>query len=253
MLPHSVITVSVVTALLPRMSRAVHAGELPQLRADLSHGLRLTGVVLVPSAFAFLVFGPSMAVVMYAHGHTSVAEAEYIGYTLSAFALGLIPFSAHHQLLRAFYAFEDTRTPVLLNVWIAAANIALAVGCARLLPDRWVVVGLAASFSLSYALGAVLSWHRIHRRVGNLGTHHVVRTYNRLVVASVIASVPALLVTLVAAKTLGSGLLGSGVTILAGGLLMLATYLLLASRLHVRELTSLVTAVTARLRRSRAA
>jgi putative peptidoglycan lipid II flippase len=253
MLPHSVITVSVVTALLPRMSRAVHAGELPQLRADLSHGLRLTGVVLVPSAFAFLVFGPSMAVVMYAHGHTSVAEAEYIGYTLSAFALGLIPFSAHHQLLRAFYAFEDTRTPVLLNVWIAAANIALAVACARLLPDRWVVVGLAASFSLSYALGAVLSWHRIHRRVGNLGTHHVVRTYNRLVVASVIASVPALLVTLVAAKTLGSGLLGSGVTILAGGLLMLVTYLLLASRLHVRELTSLVTAVTARLRRSRAA
>jgi putative peptidoglycan lipid II flippase len=253
MLPHSVITVSVVTALLPRMSRAVHAGELPQLRADLSHGLRLTGVVLVPSAFAFLVFGPSMAVVMYAHGHTSVAEAEYIGYTLSAFALGLIPFSAHHQLLRAFYAFEDTRTPVLINVWIAAANIALAFGCARLLPDRWVVVGLAASFSLSYALGAVLSWHRIHRRVGNLGTHHVLRTYNRLVVASVIASVPALLVTLVAAKTLGPGLLGSGVTILAGGVLMLVTYLLLASRLHVRELTSLVTAVTARLRRSRAA
>ena len=62
---------------------------------------------------------------------------------LSAFALGLVPFSVHHQLLRAFYAFEDTRTPVTINVWIAGTNIALAVGCVQVLPARWVVVGLA--------------------------------------------------------------------------------------------------------------
>jgi len=176
LLPHAVVTVSVVTALLPRMSRAVHDGQLDQMRTDLSYGLRLTATVLVPSAFAFLVFGPSMAVVMYAHGHTSTAEAEYIGYALSAFALGLIPFSAHHQLLRAFYAFEDTRTPVTINVWIAAANILLALGCAWLLPTRWVVVGLAASYSLSYALGAVVSAHRIRKRIGSLDAHHVVQT-----------------------------------------------------------------------------
>jgi putative peptidoglycan lipid II flippase len=253
LLPHAVVTVSVVTALLPRMSRAVHEGRLDQMRTDLSYGLRLTGVVLVPAAFAFLVFGPSMAVVMYAHGHTSVGEAEYIGYTLSAFALGLIPFSAHHQMLRAFYAFEDTRTPVTMNVWIAAANIGLALGCAWLLPTRWVVVGLAASYSLSYTLGAILSWHRIHRRIGSLGTHHVVRTYNRLVMASVIASIPAVVATLVATLTLGSGLLGSAVTIGAGGVLMLATFLLLASRLHIDELTSLVATIRARLRRPRPA
>jgi putative peptidoglycan lipid II flippase len=253
MLPHSVVTVSVVTALLPRMSRAAHAGQLEQLRTDLSYGLRLTGVVLVPSAFAFLVFGPSMAVVMYAHGHTSVAEAEYVGYTLSAFALGLIPFSAHHQMLRVFYAFEDTRTPVSINVWIAGANIALAVACAWLLPLRWVVVGLAAGYSLSYVLGAVLSWYRIRSRVGSLGTHHVVRTYNRLVVASVVAALPAVVATVVVTATLGSGVLGSAVTILGGGVLMLATFLLVASRLHINELTTLRTAATARLRRPRAA
>jgi putative peptidoglycan lipid II flippase len=252
MLPHSVVTVSVVTALLPRMSRAAHGGQLEQLRADLSYGLRLTGVVLVPSAFAFLVFGPSMAVVMYAHGHTSVAEAEYVGYTLSAFALGLIPFSAHHQMLRVFYAFEDTRTPVSINVWIAGANMALAAACAWLLPLRWVVVGLAASYSLSYVLGAVLSWHRIRSRVGSLGTHHVMRTYNRLVVASVVAALPAIVASVVVTATLGSGVLGSAVTILGGGLLMLATFLLVASRLHINELTTLVRAATARLRRPRA-
>jgi putative peptidoglycan lipid II flippase len=246
LLPHAVVTVSVVTALLPRMSRAVQEGQLDQVRADLSYGVRLTGAVLVPSAFAFLVFGPSMAVVMYAHGHTSVSDAEYIGYALSAFALGLIPFSAHHQLLRGFYAFEDTRTPVTINVWIAAANILLALGCAWLLPARWVVVGLAVSYSLSYALGVAISASRLHTRIRGLDGPRIMRTYNRLIFASVIAAVPAVLASLLATSRLGSGLLGSAVSILAGGPLMLATFVVLAMRMRITELTGLVTAVTGR-------
>jgi putative peptidoglycan lipid II flippase len=250
LLPHSVVTVSIVTALLPRMSRAVHEGRLDQMGTDLSYGLRLSATALVPSALAFLVLGPSMAVMMYAHGHTSTTEAEYIGYTLSAFALGLVPFSAHHQLLRAFYAFEDTRTPVTINVWIAAANILLALGCGWLLPTQWVVVGLAASYSLSYALGAVVSAYRIRKRIGGLDGHHVVRTYNRLVIASVVAALPAVLVTLVTAKTLGPGPLGSAVNTVLGGVLMLIAFVLVAARLHIAELTGLIRAVRARVRRA---
>ncbi|MFO1533993.1 MAG: lipid II flippase MurJ, partial [Thermoplasmatota archaeon] len=69
----------------------------------------------------------------------------------------LVPFTVHYQLLRGFYAFEDTRTPVTINVWIAGSNIALAFGANAVLPDRWVSVALAASYSLSYLVGVGIS------------------------------------------------------------------------------------------------
>jgi len=250
-LPHAIVTVSVVTALLPRMSRAAHAGRLDEVRHDISHGLRLTGVAVVPAAFAFLVLGPSLATVMYARGATSVADAEFIGYVLSAFALGLVPFSAHHQLLRGFYALEDTRTPVTINVWIAATHVALALLSWWLLPLRWVVVGVAVGFSLSYVVGVTLSALRLRGRLGAVDGQHVLRTYNRLILVSVAAAGPAVLVSFVTSRLLGPGTLGSAVTVLVGGMLMVGTFLVLARRLRVTELTELLGALRGRVRGSR--
>jgi putative peptidoglycan lipid II flippase len=250
LLPHAIITVSVVTALLPRMSRAAADGRLAAVRDDISQGLRLTGVAMVPAAFAFLVLGPSLAIVMYARGATSVADAEYIGYVLSAFALGLVPFSAHHQLLRGFYAFEDTRTPVAINVWIAASHIGIALLCWWLLPLQWVVVGVAAGYSLSYVIGATLSARRLRSRLGGVDGHRVLRTYNRLILASVLAATPALVVSFLTSQFIGIGLLGSGVTILVGGGLMLGTFVVLARRMRIGELTELIGTVAGRFSRS---
>jgi len=246
LLPHAVITVSVVTALLPRMSRAVADGRIADMRNDLASGLRLTGAVLVPSAVALGVLGPSMSILMFGHGNTSLENAEYIGFVLSAFALGLVPFSVHHQLLRGFYAFEDTRTPVTINVWIAATNVVLALGCAALLPARWVAVGLAGSYSLSYGVGVWISAYRLTRRIGPLGAG-VRHTYDLLILAAVIAAVPALVIAELAFRHWGSGNTGSLVTVGAGGAAMVIGFLIAANRMRIREVGDLVGALRSRL------
>ena len=81
------------------------------------------------------------------------ASAQPLGHMLQAFGLGLIPFSAQYVLLRGFYAFEDTRTPFFMAVWIATVNIALATACHLLLPDRWAVTGMAGAYTVSYLGG----------------------------------------------------------------------------------------------------
>jgi putative peptidoglycan lipid II flippase len=247
LLPHGVITVSVVTALLPRMSRAVADGRLDEMRADLASGLRLTGAALVPSAVAFGVLGPSMSVLMFGHGNTSVDQAEFMGFVLSAFALGLVPFTVHNQLLRGFYAFEDTRTPVTINVWIAATNIVMAIACALLLPAQWVAIGLAISYSLSYMVGVALSSRRLARRIGPLG-ESVRATYDRLILASVAAAVPALVICELAYRHWGSGNRGSLVTVVGGGAAMLVAFLVIAARMGIREVTDLLGMLRSRLR-----
>lgn len=168
MLPQSIVTVSLVTALLPRMSRAVTEQRVDDLRADLSRALRISGVIIVPAAFFFLAFGPQIAQLLFAHGAANTAATVPLGHMLQAFGLGLIPFSAQYLLLRGFYAFEDTRTPFRMAVWISGINIALATACHLLLPPRWAVTGMAAAYALSYAIGLLLTALRLRRRTEGL-------------------------------------------------------------------------------------
>ncbi|MEU9988734.1 murein biosynthesis integral membrane protein MurJ [Streptomyces sp. NPDC048045] len=166
MLPQSIVTVSLVTALLPRMSRAAAEGRITELRADLSRALRISGVVVVPAAFLFLALGPQIAALLFAHGTADPASVRPLGYMLQAFGLGLIPFSAQYLLLRGFYAFEDTRTPFFMAVWIGSVNIALATACHLLLPVRWAVTGMAGAYTLSYLAGLLLTARLLARRTG---------------------------------------------------------------------------------------
>ncbi|MGA5005117.1 murein biosynthesis integral membrane protein MurJ [Streptomyces koyangensis] len=243
LLPQSIVTVSLVTALLPRMSRAVAEGRLGDLRADLTRGLRISGVVIVPTAFLFLALGPQIAALLFAHGAADAASVRPLGHMLQAFGPGLIAFSAQYLLLRGFYAFEDTRTPFFMAAWIAGVDIALASACHVLLPARWAVVGMAGAYTLSYLAGLALTARLLRRRLGGrIGTGGLGRAYGKLLCAAV----PAAGLGWAAARAVsgpgGPGTAGTWSTAvaLASGVLSTAVaYLLLARLLKVEEVRRL--------------
>ena len=247
LLPHAIITVSVVTALLPRMSRAVVEGRRDEMRADLVAGLRLSAVAIVPATVALVVLGREITGVLYAPA--GPAGARYIGWVLTAFAPGLLAFTGHYLALRGFYAHEDTRTPFIVNVVINGVNVALVLLAYAVLPPQAVGVAMAASYSLSYGVGMLVSLRLLRRRAGPLEGAQTLRTYARLLVAALAAGLPAFLVARGATAALGAGVLGSLVATAGGGLVLLTGYLLLAQRMRVPELTSLVALVRARVGR----
>ncbi|WP_067415936.1 murein biosynthesis integral membrane protein MurJ [Streptomyces sampsonii] len=243
LLPQSIVTVSLVTALLPRMSRAVAEGRVGDLRADLTRGLRISGVVIVPTAFLFLALGPQIAALLFAHGAADADSVRPLGQMLQAFGPGLIAFSAQYLLLRGFYAFEDTRTPFFMAAWIAGVDIALASACHLLLPARWAVVGMAGAYTLSYLAGLALTARLLRRRLGGrIGTGGLGRAYGKVLCAAV----PAAGLGWAAARAVsgpgGPGAAGTWSTAvaLASGVLSTAVaYLLLARLLKVEEVRRL--------------
>ncbi|MFD6044798.1 murein biosynthesis integral membrane protein MurJ [Streptomyces koyangensis] len=243
LLPQSIVTVSLVTALLPRMSRAVAEGRLGDLRADLTRGLRVSGVVIVPTAFLFLALGPQIAALLFAHGAADAASVRPLGHMLQAFGPGLIAFSAQYLLLRGFYAFEDTRTPFFMAAWIAGVNIALASACHVLLPARWAVVGMAGAYTLSYLAGLALTALLLRRRLGGrIGTGGLGRAYGKLLCAAVPAAGLGWAAARVVSGPGGPGTAGTWSTAvaLASGVLSTAVaYLLLARLLKVEEVRRL--------------
>ncbi|WP_269854254.1 murein biosynthesis integral membrane protein MurJ [Streptomyces sp. RPT161] len=237
-MPQSIVTVSVVTALLPHMSRAVAERRLDDVRLGLSHALRVTGVVIVPAAFFFVAFGPQLAELAFAHGNATAAETLPCGHMLQALGLGLVPFSAQYLLLRGFYAFEDTRTPFWTAVLISAVNIALATVCHWLLPVRWAVTGMAAGYALSYGVGLLVTAALLRRRLeGRLDGKRLLRTYGKLGAAALAAAAAGWAAGHTASAT-------SPVLELAvGGAVMAALFLFIARVLRVGELNSLKGAV----------
>lgn len=248
-LPHAIVGVSIITALLPRMSRAALDNRLDRLRGDLAGGLRLAGVLVVPAAFALVFLGPLVGTVIYGHGRVLPSDARTIGLVLAGFAVGLVPFSVFQLQLRAFYAQGDTRTPALVNIVVNAVNIAVDVALYLTLPDRWRVVGLAVGYSASYAAGAAATGWLLDRRLPRGASEHVVRTYVRLAVAASVGSIAALALALPVQARMGAGPGSAGLALLlslpAGG----AVYLLSARRLRVGEISALAALLPAALAR----
>ncbi|GGS25226.1 lipid II flippase MurJ [Streptomyces parvus] len=247
-MPQAIITVSVMAALLPRISRAAHDNDPGAVRDDISQGLRNSAVAIVPVAFAFLALGLPMATLLYAS--SGIEAARSMGFILMAFALGLIPYSVQYVVLRGFYAYEDTRTPFYNTVIVAAVNAAASALCYVVLPARWAVVGMAFSYGLAYAVGVGVAWRRLRNRLGgDLDGAHIVRTYARLCMAAVPAALVGGAVGFGILELVGTGAFGSLAALICGGVLLLGIFFVAAKKMRIEEVNGLVGMVRGRLGR----
>ncbi|MFH8465073.1 murein biosynthesis integral membrane protein MurJ [Streptomyces sp. NPDC017991] len=247
-LPQAIITVSLMAALLPRLARSAHEGDTGAVRDDISQGLRTTAVAIVPISFGFVALGIPMCTLMF--GASGTSEATNMGFMLMAFGIGLIPYSVQYVVLRAFYAYEDTRTPFYNTVIVAVVNASASALCFLLLPSRWAVAGMAASYGLAYAIGVGVAWRRLSKRLGgDLDGGRVLRTYARLAIAAVPAALLSGAACYGISKSLGQGVGGSFVALLGGGVVLLGVFFVAARRMRIEELNGMVGMVRGRLGR----
>ncbi len=125
LLPHSVITVSVVTAMLPALSRIALEGRLAQVGLDVARTMRMVATLIVPIAAIFIVNGSAIAVLLFGYGAATPEQARVMGLIVSVFMLGLLPFTLFYVLLRGYYALEDTRTPFWVTVIFSVILLAI--------------------------------------------------------------------------------------------------------------------------------
>ena len=188
LLPHSIVTISVVTAILPKLSSFVIDNDLAKLREQLIKAIKLVGVVTVPSSALFLTFGSLISDVLF-FGISS-NDARYIGYVLAAFALATIPLSINLIAIRGLNAFENTRAQVRANLIINGVAIVLSLIGFFILPTRWITVGLAAAFTISYWVGSIVTFLLLEKESGVIEKRGFIRTYGRLAVASCVVIAP---------------------------------------------------------------
>jgi len=248
-MPYAIVGISVITALLPRMSAHAAERRYSLVRSDFSGGVRLSSVIVVPAALILAVLGPALAEALFGYGSMTVAQAHYIGAVFGVFSLGLVPYMMFQLMLRVFYAMHDSRTPMYIGVAVMAINIAASLLALAVLPAGHVVEGLAAAFGLANLAGAVISWPILSRRLHGLAGRQIAVSLVRMHLAALPCLFFALAASLMVSVVLPPGPAYGIVTVIVGGGGALLLYLVFAKALGITELTELTSGLRTRLRR----
>ena len=199
--------------------------------------MRLMGIFIIPAAVLFLFFGEVIAKVLYFGIPTD--DANYLGLTLSAFALGLIPVSINLVLLRGLNAFENLKSQVFGNLIMNIISVVLSLIAALYLEPKWVTVGLAAIFTVHYFIGAGISFLLIKKHGVQIPVLSLAAFYFKLIFIFVLSVMP---IWLARGLDLGGNLIYL--------LLVLSTsaviYLVLLKALKITEVTTLIKVIKGR-------
>jgi putative peptidoglycan lipid II flippase len=248
-LPYAVIAISVITALLPRMSANAADHRYDLVRSDFSSGVRLGSVIVAPAALVLAVLGPSLAEVLLSYGNTTVASARYLGVVFAVFSLGLMPYMLFQLLLRVFYSLHDSRTPALIGVVTMVTGVGANLLALAIIPPSEVVAALGAAFGLANLVGTAVAWRVLGRRLGGLAGRQIGRSLVRMHVAALPAAIFALAVAVVVTLALPTGRTGAFLIVVVGGAGALLCYLAAARALRLQEITDLTAMARSRLRR----
>jgi putative peptidoglycan lipid II flippase len=247
-LPYAIVGISVISALLPRMSGHATDRRYSLVRDDFSKGVRIASVIVVPAAVFLGVLGAPLAEMLFAHGRTTTDEARYIGEVFGAFSIGLVPFMFTQLQLRVFYSFRENRTPAILGMVMLIVGVIGYLVALQVLPPTRTVIGLAFAYDLVSVSGAILAWPLLLRRVGSLDGWRITRSLVRMF----LATVPGLLFALVVMAAVGSfmhqGPLYGLVTVVIGGGGALLLYAFCSQLLGIEEFRTLMRSVVGRFR-----
>ncbi|GAB7049286.1 murein biosynthesis integral membrane protein MurJ [Catenuloplanes indicus] len=249
MMAHGIIAVSIITALMPRMSAAAADGRFTDIAEDLSRGMRTATAALAPVAVVYGVLAAPIAVVLFQYGAFTGDDALATSIVLISAGIALIPFSVSQLFTFANYAMSENKTAALINAPVVVIRIAIHVGCFVLLEPEWVAAGLMIGNAASYLMSAVISATVLRRRIGAIGMRDVAATFLKVTVAAAGSILVGVLVMKLLPGDDTPSRIEAFLGLVVGGIAIGGTYVGLALALRIREVTQLLDMVKRRIKR----
>jgi putative peptidoglycan lipid II flippase len=247
MVPHAIITVSLATAILPRLSRKAADHDLAGLAGTLAETLRTALAVVVPFALLLPVLAYDASKVLFGYEATATTFDHYVP-SMILFGPGLVFFTVHYLMLRGFYSLEQTRTVFFIQCAIATTNIVAAVLLVHRATPAQTSPALVLAYVASYVLGSLVSYLMLRARLGGLQTPDLVRFLVRLLVAALISTgLTWGLGEILPGSDHAASHLTAGLRLVALSAVDLTVFLVLARMMRLREVTDVVDVVVRRL------
>jgi putative peptidoglycan lipid II flippase len=252
MVPHAIVTVSLATAILPRLSAKAADGDLTGLAGTLAGTLRTALAVVIPFAFALPLLAYDAAKVLFGYLATSDTFDHYVA-SMILFGPGIVFFTVHYLMLRGFYALELNRTVFFIQCAIGVTNVVVAVLLVRQATAAQTSPALVIAYGSSYVLGSVISYLILRGRLGGLETPALVRFVIRVVVAAGVSTAIAWAVgRVLPGDTDDVTHVLAAMRVVVLGAIDVGVFLLLARAMRISEVTTMVDTLVRRIPGARA-
>jgi len=249
MMAHGIVAVSIITALMPRMSAAAADGRFADVAADLSRGTRMSTAVLAPLAVCYAVLAQPISITLFERGAFGRGDSRQTSIVLLVAAVALVPFAVSQLFTFAFYAMPDTKTPALINIPVVALRVAVQVALFAAFSASFTAAGLMLGNAVSYVAAVLLSGWYLRSRVGRIGLRRIAVTTGKVLVAAAGAALAGLGVLALLPGGADPTWWQAFLRLVIGGLAIGLAYLLLALTLRLGEMSELLGLVRRRLGR----
>jgi putative peptidoglycan lipid II flippase len=255
MLPYGIVGVTVLTVVMPRLSRNAAAEDTPAVLADLSLASRLTMITLIPTVAFMTVAGPAIGSALFAYGHFGDVDAGYLGTAIALSAFTLIPYAIVLLELRVFYAREQPWIPIVIIVVITTVKIGTSLLAPHITDNPDLVAGyLGLANGLGFLAGAIVGYYLLRNALRPAGGHLLGVAEVRTILVTITASLLAGLIAHVVDQLMGmqrltayGGGAGSLLRLSVLAVIMLPIVAAVMVRAQVPEALAALTAVRRRI------
>ena len=184
-LPIGVFAIAVALAVFPTLTGQAARKEMKEFKSTISMGVRTVVFITLPAAVGLIALREPIVRAMFQQGQFTVANTEATASALLFYSLGLIGYSAQQVLNRAFYALQDTKTPVTIGIITIVLNIILNFMLIEPLGHR----GLALAYSLAGLANMVLLLYYLRNKIGNIDGKNMLYSFTKTLLASLLMGV----------------------------------------------------------------
>ncbi|MFA5843407.1 MAG: murein biosynthesis integral membrane protein MurJ [Coriobacteriia bacterium] len=235
-LPYGIFAVALATAFLPELASAAGARDMTTFKRRFATGLGATGVLMLPMAAMLVALARPLVMLLHA-GRFTTSDVGSVSAVLTCWAFGLFSFAAYMFTLRAFYALQDTRTPMATNVFATSLQVGLyavltvGVGAWKGVGLRGIALADAAAYTLHFGV----LWLLLRRKLGPMGGRTVGSSLLRVLACSLVGGAAAWGVSAAAGGFVSGLRLGFLAQLVPAGVVGLSLTYALAHAMRVPE------------------
>jgi putative peptidoglycan lipid II flippase len=185
--PTVIFGIAIATAIFPVLSEARTKNNMAEFMKSFSWSARRILYFTIPATIGLIVLRAQVIRLVFGVGNFSWDNTYWTTKALLFFAVGLVAQGLIPLLLKAFYAIQDTRTPLYISLAVVVINAVLSVSLPFIAPLGLGVAGIALAFSIAGIVNAIALFVALHNKVGALDPDHkIFESTARLIVASII-------------------------------------------------------------------
>ncbi len=179
-LPLAIFGVSLAQVILPTFSTQIFKKDLEGFKQTFSLALRSLMWVALPASVGLVVLCRPIIRILFERGRFDATSTQITSDTLFFYGFGLLSCCFIKVLVNAFYAMQDTKTPVKTLAFAVALNVALSLIFMRI----FKIAGLALASSISTTVNAALLYYFLRKKIGSLHGGKLLSSFFKIITAS---------------------------------------------------------------------